>query len=612
MSPQRKTATRSSGRRRRLWRAGVALALVTLGGCNSRGAGSLGPCTVTHYVMEDRGGLPDRIDLLLMVDNHNSMSEEQASLAAQLPHLVDTLASGQLLARDGTVVQSFPAVLDLHVGVVDGDLGSGGFSVPTCSEPYFGDDGILRTRGNTTLAGCSGSYPSFLEFRRGPDDPAAFAADVTCVASLGTSGCGFQQPLDGILKALTPSTSSSTFAQGTRGHGDVENSGFVRDRSLLGVLLLSDRDDCSASDTDLFNESSARYSGDWNLRCFRYPEALYPTSRYVDGLLALRAGNPELLVFAPIVGVPADLIPTPAVDPDFVDVDAILADPRMQQVPDPSMPSRLMPSCDLPGRGLAFPPRRIAEVARDLYAVGPQVVLGSICQADLRGPIDDFLLRLIGEMVITCAPRAIPRVIDGGVDCLMSEVLPAEGLITHCAQLADRGRTLVSTRLDYDGVTREVCGIRQLPTPSDASAPPAGEGWYYDDFSSTTDRLCGDRDPSNGAQGQRLVFTPGAASPPGALVGFSCIRRILGHASDVIGPGTPCGPPWGIYCADSARPDLYCDERSRACVVGCETDGDCRDSGLGGGRCVDDLDMSCGGAAGSRCHCINPVCDSSP
>ena len=206
----------------------------------------------------------------------------------------------------------------------------------------------------------------------------------------------------------------------------------------------------------------------------------------------------------------------------------------------------------------------------------------------------------------------LPRVIGGGVDCLMSEVLPAEGLITHCAQLADRGRTLVSTRLDYDGVTREICGIRQLPTTSDASAPPAGEGWYYDDFSSTTERLCGDRDPSNGAQGQRLVFTPGAASPPGALVGFSCIRRILGHASDVIGPGTPCGPPWGIYCADSARPDLYCDERSRACVVGCETDGDCRDSGLGGGRCVDDLDMSCGGAAGSRCHCINPVCDSSP
>jgi len=101
-------------------------------------------------------------------------------------------------------------------------------------------------------------------------------------------------------------------------------------------------------------------------------------------------------------------------------------------------------------------------------------------------------------------------VIGGGVDCLMSEVLPAEGLITHCAQLADRGRTLVSTRLDYDGVTREVCGIRQLPTPSDASAPPAGEGWYYDDFSSTTERLCGDRDPSNGAQGRRLGTSVGA------------------------------------------------------------------------------------------------------
>ncbi len=327
------------------------------------------------------------VDVLFLVDNSNSMIEEQVSLKERFPELVNSLASGEVGGRADTV-RSFPPVDDIHLGVVDSDMGTGGFLVPTCVESNFGDDGILRTRGDVSAGGCSSTYPSFLTFRAG-DSPATFASAASCLASLGTGGCGFEQPLDAVLKALTPSTASTTFYLGTRGHGDVENAGFLRPNSILAVVVLSDEDDCSASDPGLYNQSSPRYMGDLNLRCFMFPEALYPVDRYVRGLTALRA-DPSRLVFTVIAGVPVDL----TLDRDRTPFGAILADPRMLEQPDPSMPSRLLPSCNVPARGLAFPPRRLVVVARDLERAGAHTSVGSICQADYSAPIRTLVNRI--------------------------------------------------------------------------------------------------------------------------------------------------------------------------------------------------------------------------
>jgi hypothetical protein len=327
------------------------------------------------------------VDILFLVDNSNSMLEEQVSLKERFPELVDSLTSGEVGGR-ADVVRSFPPVDDIHLGVVDTDMGAGGFLVPTCAESNFGDDGLLRTRGDVSAGGCSSRYPSFLQFRAG-DPPGAFAADASCLASLGTGGCGFEQPLEAVLKALTPSTSTTTFFMGTRGHGDVENAGFVRPDSILAIALLTDEDDCSASDPMLFDPESPLYVGDLNLRCFQWQVALYPADRYVEGLISLRP-DPSRLVFMPIAGVPVDL----TLDRDRTRFGAILADPRMQEQVDPSMPSRLLPSCNVPGRGLAFPPRRIVTVARDLDRAGAQVSVGSICQSDYSAPIRALVNRI--------------------------------------------------------------------------------------------------------------------------------------------------------------------------------------------------------------------------
>ncbi|MCZ7678022.1 MAG: hypothetical protein M5U28_04285 [Sandaracinaceae bacterium] len=94
-------------------------------------------------------------------------------------------------------------------------------------------------------------------------------------------------------------------------HGDVANDGFLRPNSVLAIIPLTDEEDCSAHDPELFNSASPTYSGDLNLRCYAYgATALHPIDRYVEGLLQLREDE-RLLVFAPIAGIPVDLAPPP-------------------------------------------------------------------------------------------------------------------------------------------------------------------------------------------------------------------------------------------------------------------------------------------------------------
>lgn len=171
------------------------------------------------------------------------------------------------------------------------------------------------------------------------------------------------------------------------------NRGFVRDDSLLVIIAMTDEDDCSTPNLDLFSQRSAVYSGNINLRCFTYPDAVYPTSRYVDGLLALRADRPELLIYAAIVGVPTDLV----AGPERLDYDRILGDRRMMETIDPANPTRLRPSC-MTESGMAFPPRRMVNVAQQLDARGAGGVVQSICQSDFGLTMGVILSRIAGAL----------------------------------------------------------------------------------------------------------------------------------------------------------------------------------------------------------------------
>ncbi len=500
------------------------------------------------------------VDLLFMIDDSGSMAEEQASLAAEIPRLVRVLASGE----NPSTGETFEPVRSLRVGVVSSDLGSGPNGA--CATT-FGDDGVLQRRGSERDARCMSFYPTWLDFASGTDDPDTFALDVTCVAdAIGTDGCGYEQPLEAVLKALTPSTSGLTFHGGTSGHGDGANDGFLREDALLAVVHLTDEDDCSTSDIDLFNPESDRYTDlDLNLRCHEYPEALHPIERYVQNMLE-RKRAPEQLVYATISGVPLDLVP----DPDFAlgpQVEAMLDDSRMQERVDPADSTRLLPSCDVIGRGRAYPPRRMVRVASALEDEGAGGVVQSICQSDFSGALNAIIAKLVRPLACEGIPLTPPRESSGEVACDLYELFdPA--LAIDCSAVPGRSDAGVDS-----ATGRRRCQVNQVLQEGTTTPPATPAGWYFGVGPDCSDQ-------------SRLYYTEGAEPRLGSIMRLVC--PVEPSSSDWVGVGTACTSD--DRCAE--LPDLFdrtfprglvCAEGT--CQPACTGDLDCPS----GAPCVDGL-----------------------
>ncbi|MBX3272449.1 MAG: hypothetical protein KF729_19475 [Sandaracinaceae bacterium] len=613
----------------RLWAVPALATAVVSFGCIEREGRPVNPCTNVTIGQAIQVTNVDKVDLLFMVDNSNSMAEEQASLTAEFPRLINILATGDF-DQDGNNdgEDDFEPVVDLNVGVINSDMGVGGFTVPTCARADFGDDGILQTRGRTDIMGCMATYPNVLNFRPASGgDPAGFARDVACVATLGTGGCGFEQQLDAILKAVSPSAATTWTAAGfnpprffrdTFGHADGANNGFVRDDSVLAIIPLTDEEDCSALNPEIYNPSSATYGGtDLNLRCFAYPETLHPVSRYVDGLLQLRT-RPGLLIYAPIVGIPVDLTPAAGARPDWdrlVSDNFDLRDDRMEERVDPSMPSRLVPSCNVPGRGIAFPPVRIVQVARGLEARGAGVTVQSICQDSFRGALGEVIRQIKSALGAACLPRRLNLEADGSVACDVVVVMPS-GM--GCGDLAGGTPKMEGGRAVFEG-DRPVCVLaQQVPANRSPGAPaPTAPGWYYDTFTDDGRMNC-ETSPAN--PWQRIAFS--AQPPSGAEVRLECFQSVQSGGTGPVTVGTFCDPSTGQTITDSPMPcssgnlggvSLGCDPNTRACGVPCASTADCRGSGLVGYVCDTRPLQSVNpdqfpGNTNPYNFCVNPTC----
>jgi len=379
----------------------------------------------------------DKLDLLFMVDNSNSMAQEQEALKAQFPKLINVLTSGQRFPGDPN---PFPAASDLHVGVVSSDMGIPGvnFGANVGCLPDGGDDGRLQHAPHDPS--CSANYPAFLSYNSGTD-PTGFANDFQCIATLGTNGCGFEQQLEAPLKALWPSvfkdgngnvvtpnpiTFLATTSQGTLGRGDVPaaqggNAGFLRNDpssglSLIAIVVVTDEEDCSSRTTEHLKPTAQEmgtpyFAQDLNLRCHYNPSLLFDVAnRYLKGFRLLRQGNENLVVFAAITGVPERLVTRDVLAAtDFSDsasrdkfYDNILNDPAMQETIDPttnpgSGSGNLVPSCvrtDKAGNtATAYPPRRIVQLAK---LFGENGIVQSICQDDF-GPAMDAIINVMAK-----------------------------------------------------------------------------------------------------------------------------------------------------------------------------------------------------------------------
>ncbi len=603
--------------------------LLLVGGCLDRELRPLNPCVVSGVAEKIRVQNIEKVDLLFMVDNSGSMREEQAALAAQFPRLIRTLASGEV--RDpatNDLLDSFPPVNNLHLGVVSSDMGTGGLPLMSCNDSNDGDDGILLQRAASDCAGFM--PPKFLEFRAGMDDPDTLANNFSCMARLGTNGCGFEQQLEAVLKALLPAGSTGEigidpFLTGD-GHGSNANAGFLRPDSLLAVVLVTDEDDCSAKDKNIFDANQFGGPTTLNVRCFLNPGALFPVERYVKGLTWLRRNDPDLLVFAAIVGLPPGLGTDTEGRTDWERIACTDARQRAGTC-DPSlipevvsgggaMGQQIRPSCDT-ATGKAYPPNRITRTAELIEKAGANAVVHSICVSDFTPAIQRIIDKIADALKGTCLPRALNRTAEGTVACNVVEVLPTEGDYTRCEQVP--GREFLRTEVDEEGNQHEVCTIAQLApggwtgsgTPRSELSEPSGQGWYYDDFSPEVTNKCGNNP-------QRIVYTTGAEPKTGTVVRLECLQNVSGSKQDSPELGEPCqnpdpmGPSW--VCSDY-RPDgerasggngMFCYTPTNTCQMACTSDADCLAANLGGYRCPTMGEMEELGL--SERFCINPTC----
>jgi hypothetical protein len=232
---------------------GCALLTCLAGACGKDG-GSGKPGLDSNQFLVPVATVP-QLDLVFMIDNSPSMAPKQEKLRAQFPKLIAALRN----PGDG-------ALPDLRVAIIDSDLGTGAaYSAGSCGpndqngNSDFGDEGRFRMIG---AAACGVTDPSalWLEYQNGA--PVNFTGEISdvfaCLAgNLGTLGCGFEHQLQAFEFALV-----------AKGVGNEAQQALVRPGAYLGLVFLSDEDDCSAATNDgMFGDKPDLRGESSSLRC---------------------------------------------------------------------------------------------------------------------------------------------------------------------------------------------------------------------------------------------------------------------------------------------------------------------------------------------------------
>jgi hypothetical protein len=597
-------------------------ALCLTAACPKQELATLNPCTVSGVSQQiDQEGL-SQVDLLFVIDDSGSMAAEQQKLAQELPRLVRVLTSGDRFAGRtppagiSAEERFFTKVQSLHLGVVSTNMG--GIDDPSESLRAcegLGDDGkLLRSTEIARSGVVAASADEFPGFELGetvlPADPscalapalkyqayeAASGGDATetahtfaCVSRLGVHGCAFEQQLEAMWKALAPAAGKGdqfAFLNGTKGHGDAFNAGFLRPEAVLAVIHVSDEEDCSikpegkelfrldAAANERFGPRSAI-----NVRCSKFgasQQLLWPAQRYIDGLRSLKPEHPDRIVFGAIVGIPEDANGT-------ADLADLLARPELAfDTVEIKGNTFERPSCKRERGGKkeeATPPRRFIEVAQGF---ADAQVLWSICSDDYGPALDRLIDRIASKLKGNCLPRQLSRDDDGQVQCELVELLGPD--VGECSEArGHEGRPLAHTYRDGRGKlqTRKACVMKQVPVV-DGMPKRAARGWYYDDFAASLASDC-----EQGAQ-QRISFQFADNEvdlPAGASVAYACFQSVTRTEGELKGLGavnTPCEPTGGdgdmLSCAQKSNAaeggyDLLCVERK--CQITCNVTPDC-------------------------------------
>ncbi len=265
------------------------------------GSTSAPPVATTTGIDPDSSGTgagTREVDIIFVVDNSGSMGEEQAKIAIGIGNLVAAL--------DGAV----PPV-DYRIGVTTTDNGNpwclgteaeaGAFVSTSCrerSQDFILEAGAVLDMFEEACADvCAmeelGLPDPWIEVQGSEGTtnvPGGAVVDaLRCMMPQGISGCGYEQPLESLHKAIRRSTTV----------GEAQN-GFLRPDALLAVAIITDEVDCSY---DVEHETI--FLPDGNRVFWSSPESATPTSAvcWNAGVACTGTGTPYDQCYAQNYGV---------------------------------------------------------------------------------------------------------------------------------------------------------------------------------------------------------------------------------------------------------------------------------------------------------------------
>ena len=225
---------------RRLW---PALALVALAACrcDTPPGDALVSCQSTQV-------LPSSVqtDILFVIDDSGSMSDNQQNLASNLGAFIDALAASPVqndfrIAVTNSSVDDFNGSTTYAGGPFKGNPYPAGAMVAVTA----GQPGLLIYDSTKYAATAGWGGDRILD-----KGASTLVADFDANVHMGSSGSGKEQPMRAARLALTTRLADA-------------NGGFLRDGARLALVILTDDDDCSESTvpTAVNTESACHAAG---------------------------------------------------------------------------------------------------------------------------------------------------------------------------------------------------------------------------------------------------------------------------------------------------------------------------------------------------------------
>lgn len=253
------------------------------GGASAGAAGNAGAAgAVVDPPFDVTVSTSSKLDLLLMIDNSVSMGDKQHLLGQSIPALLDALLNPVCVdpatglehpeltpiasneACPAGYERQFYALSDVHIGIITSSMGSQGSDacINSPERPQKEDMAHLLgslPRGAAALPGAAGvNALGFLEWQGTADVTQSF---LSLISTTGEAGCGFEASLEAWYRFLVDpepylqlvpgsctSTGTDTNCRTPSGIDQAlldQRHAFLRDDSLVTVMMLTDENDCS-------------------------------------------------------------------------------------------------------------------------------------------------------------------------------------------------------------------------------------------------------------------------------------------------------------------------------------------------------------------------------